>query len=70
MASYIFWAQFVQIYIDPRHQGHGVFQDFIILLDLSYVPGENEVLFMKIGARALDLRPNTFPGLIWPKYSL
>ena len=31
-------------YVVYRPQSQGIFQDFIILLDLSYNPGENEVL--------------------------
>ena len=31
------------------------FKDFIILLDLYYDSGENEILFVKIGARFPDL---------------
>ena len=37
--------------LDPRHWDHGTFWDFIILVDSSYDFGENEVLFVKIGAR-------------------
>ena len=35
--------------------GPGIFWDFIVLLDQSYDFGENEILFVKIGARVLDL---------------
>ena len=44
------------LFLGPRPQGQGIFSDFMILLDLSYDPGENEVLLAKIGARVLDLR--------------
>ena len=54
---YVFWVQLVQkLFIGPRPQGQGIFQDFIIWFDLSYDLGEDEVLFVKIGARVLDLR--------------
>ena len=36
----------------------------------SYDSGVNEVLFVKIGARVLDLWLDTFPGPKWPKCSL
>ena len=45
------------------------FWDFIILFDSSHDYWENEVLFVEIGARVLDLSPDTFSGLKWPKCS-
>ena len=39
----------------PRPQSQELFWDIIPLLDSSYDSGENEVLFVKIGARVLDL---------------
>ena len=54
-------------FLGPRPQCHGTFSDFIILLDLSYNSGENEVLFLKIGARVLDLWFDTSFGPKWPK---
>ena len=53
-----------------RHQGDSFFKDFIILLDLYYNPGENEVLFVKIGAKVLDLWLDTSSGAKWSKCSL
>ena len=44
-----------------------IFLDFIILLDLSHYSGENEVLFVKIGARVLDLWLDMSSGPKWPK---
>ena len=41
-------------FLDPRPQGQEIFWDFIILLNSSHDSGENEVLFVKIGTRALD----------------
>ena len=41
-------------FLDLRPEGHGIFWDFIILLDSSYDSGEDEVLFVKIRARVLD----------------
>ena len=45
------------------------FLNFIILLDLSLDSGENETLFVKIGARVLDLWLDTSSGPKWPKVS-
>ena len=42
-------------FLDPRSQGQEIFWDFIILLDSSHDSWENEVLFVKIGARVLDV---------------
>ena len=41
----------------------------MILLDLSYDSVENEVLFVKIGARVPDLWLDVSFGSNWPKYS-
>ena len=46
----IFWAHAVQT-SDPKR--HGIFWDFIILMVSSSDSGENEVLFVKIGASVL-----------------
>ena len=68
---YVFWVQLVQkLFIGPRPQGQGIFQDFIIWFDLSYDLGEDEVLFVKIGARVLDLRLDMSFELKWPKSGL
>ena len=51
----VFWAQVIQMYfLGPRPQRQEIFWDFIILLDSSYDSWENQVLFVKIGARVLD----------------
>ena len=56
LAGYVFWAQVAQMwFLDPIPQDQDIFWDFIILLYLSYDSGENEVLFVKIGAGVLDL---------------
>ena len=39
----------------PQAQSQDIFWDFMILLDLPHDSWENEVLFVKIGARILDL---------------
>ena len=44
--------------------------DFIILLNSSVDSGKNEVLFVKVGARVLDLWLAIFSGLKWRKCSL
>ena len=36
---------------DPRAQSQDIFCDFTILLESSYDSGENEALFVKVGAR-------------------
>ena len=43
------------LFMGPRLQGQRAFRDFIILLDSYYESGENEVLFVKNGARVPDL---------------
>ena len=53
-----------------RDPGDSFFKDFIILLDLYYDPEENEVLFVKIGAKVLDLWLDTSSGTKWSKCSL
>ena len=41
-------------FVNHSPWGHGIFWDFVILLDSSYIlVGENEVLFVKIGVRVL-----------------
>ena len=42
-------------FLDPGSRGQDIFWDFPILLDLSHDSWENEVLFVKIGVRVLDL---------------
>ena len=41
----------------------------MILLDLHHDSWENEVMFVKIAARVLDLWLDTFSGPKWPKFS-
>ena len=53
----------------PRAQGQDIFCDFIILLESSYDSGENEVLFVKVGAKVPKLWLDT-SGPKWPKFSL
>ena len=56
MAGYIFWGQVAQMwFLASRPQDQDIFWDFIILLDLSHESGENKNLFLKIGARVLEL---------------
>ena len=58
MAAYFFWVQVAQInkwFLGSRSQGQDSFWDFMILLDSSHHLWENEVLFVKIRARVLDL---------------
>ena len=47
-------------FLGPRPQGQGIFRNFMILLDLLYDLRENEVLFVEIGAKVLDLSLDTF----------
>ena len=54
----------------PRSQGHGIFCDFIILLDSSNASEENEVLFVKSEARVPNLWLNTSFESKWPKQIL
>ena len=59
--KYIFWAKVVQMqFLGPRFQVQEHFWAFIILMDLSYNSGENELLFVKIGAMVLDLQLDVF----------
>ena len=74
MAGYFFWVQVAQInvlFLGSRSQGQDSFWDFMILLDSSHHLWENEVLFVKIGARVLDLCYYGWICLLgqWPKYS-
>ena len=56
LAGYVFRAQVIQIYfLGPRSHGQDIFWDFLSLLDLSHDSWKNEVLFVKIKARVLDL---------------
>ena len=57
-----FWTYGLITFSDPRGpnlasrlQVQEIFQDLIVLFDSTYDSGENEVLFMKIGTRVLDL---------------
>ena len=74
MAGYFFWVQVAQInvrFLGSRSQGQDSFWDFMILLDSSHHLWENEVLFVKIGARVLDLCYYGWIRLLgqWPRYS-
>ena len=63
MAGYVFWAQVAQMkFLDPRPQAQEIFCDFIILLVSSQDSWENEVLFVKIRARVMDLWLDTSSG--------
>ena len=53
----------------PEPQDQEFFWDFIIVLDSSRDSWENEVLFVKIGTRDMDLWLDTSSGLSWPKCS-
>ena len=58
MARYLFRAKVTQmanLVSSPQTPNSENFGDFVILLDFSYNSGENELLFVKIGARVLDL---------------
>lgn len=54
----------------PHPQGQGIFQDFTILLNLSYDPEENEVMFVETGTKILNLRLDTAFGPKWLKGSV
>ena len=65
MARQVFWAQVAKMqFISARPQVKYVFWDFIILFDLSYSSGKNEVLFVKIGTGVLDLWLKTTSDLV------
>ena len=53
----------------PQTPRSNFFRDFMILLDSSHDSWENEVLFVKIAARVLDVWLDTFSGPKWPKCS-
>ena len=55
-------------FLGPRPQGQGLFQNFMILLDLPYDFGENEVLFVKIETRVPDIWLDTSFGPKWSKH--
>ena len=61
------WAQ--MYFLGPRPQGQEIFWDFMILIDSSHYSWENEVLFVKIEARDLDLLLDTSSGPRRPKFS-
>ena len=50
----------------PSSEGQDIFRKFIIYLDSSHDSGENEVLFVKTGARVLDLLLDMSSGSKWP----
>ena len=65
MAWYISWAQVAQTYfLGPKPKGQEIFWDFMILLDSPNDSWENDVMFVKISGRVLDLWLDTFS---WPK---
>ena len=69
MAGYIFWVQVAQMwFLGSRPQDQDIFWDFIILLYSAHDFGKNEVLFVKTGARILDIWLDTSSGPKWPKY--
>ena len=53
--------------LDPSHWDHAIFWDFIILLDSSYDSGDNDVLFVKIGARFWTCSGSGFIYLLDPR---
>ena len=72
MARYLFRAKVTQmtnLLSSPQTTNSENFGDFVILLDLSYNSGENELLFVKIGARVLDLLLDTSSGPKWHECS-
>ena len=70
MPWYVFWAQVAQMWFTgPRAQGQNIFWDFIIWFDLSHGSSENDGLFFKIAATALNIWLDTSFGHKWPKYS-
>ena len=71
IAGCVFWVQVTQMYfLGPRPKDQGIFWDFMILLDSSHDSWENEALFVKIGARVLDLWLDMPSGPKWPKFSV
>ena len=70
IAGYVFWAQVTQLYLLGRGpQGEEILWGFMFLLDSSHDFWENEVLFVKIGARVLDLWLDMSSDPKWPKFS-
>ena len=53
-------------FIGPRLQEVKFFWNFMILLDIYYDSGENEVLLVKIGAKVQELRLDTSFGPKFP----
>ena len=45
----------MQFLVSPRPQDQIIFKDFMILLDSPFNSTENEVLFVRIGAKVPDL---------------
>ena len=56
-------------FLGPMPEGQEIFWDFMILIDSSHYSWENEVLFVKIEARDLDLLLDMSSGPRWPKFS-
>ena len=70
MAWYFCWAQLAQMkFLRPQTPRSRNFLDNMILLNSSQDSWENEVLFVKIEARVLDLWLDTSSGAKWPKCS-
>ena len=68
MVWYVFLAQVAQMFLGPKPQGQEIFWDFMILLDSSHDSWENEILFVKIVARVLDIwLDNSFAKVFGPK---
>ena len=63
MAGQVFWDQVAQMsFLGPRPKDQDIFGDLTILLHSSHDSRENEVLFLKIAARVLELWLDTFSG--------
>ena len=68
--DYVFWSQVAQrLFLGHRPQSQAILWDFIISIDSSYDFRKNEVLFLKIRARVLELWLDTSSGPKWPKCS-
>ena len=59
-------AQKQMQFLCPRSQSQIISWDIVILLESSYDSGENELLFMKTGAKVQDLWLDMFSGCKWP----
>ena len=63
MVGYVFWAQIDQMwFLGPRPKDQDIFGDFIILFHSSRDSGKNGVLFLKVGAKVLELWLDMFSG--------